>query len=548
MQLIVAARNGDPMQVAALSTPMLVFIGGWAPLHFLASEGSSKGVELLISNGADVTQTTARNDLSAPGCFGETALHLAVRGGFRNTVATLLAAGSPTEQYDTNGLLPLHVAALTEVVPLNALYPHMKGDFDWGKVTIAALNGSVVEQLLCAGADPWARTFNRDMKLPWELADNGFYIDFPTSTRTQLKIKETGGGYQPGGSNFYYEHLVNHELGYIAERAILPTDSRQTNDVVKEYLKHATQPGTAVFEHLRAIEAQRFQGDETIYNERNAGLKNKDREWLAVAKEDEAWLVGDPYRARWLALFRVRAKLEGIGDVDNPTQIEMDAVLARGRAEDMRRMRFTITDLSNTVNSLSFDLEQTRRSFDKSHRDLLSACGTIDELTTENDALRTENDALRSQAHEPSTSNRTTNLSYLAVGGGSFAPRRGARSSSSSSCSDSDSRDASSPQATADTESPSKSPSRGKAKLRKADQARKARELVASGKVLTRVAIADLSKAEARAFLGCMKGKGVRGNLAELHERLRSVFDASKIDSFKVGDDIPGKGVHFSGA
>ena len=87
-----------------------------------------------------------------------------------------------------------------------------------------------------------------------------------------------------------------------------------------------------------------------------------------------------------------------------------------------------------------------------------------------------------------------------------------------------------------------------KKKLRKADQARKARELVASGKVLTRVAIADLSKAEARAFLGCMKGKGVRGNLAQLHGRLRSVFDASKIDSFKVGDDIPGKGVYFSGA
>ena len=91
---------------------------GQAPLHVLASEGCSNGVRLLICNGADIAQTTApAYDLSAPGCFGESALHLAVRNGHRVTCAVLITAGAPLAQFDDLGSLPLHVAASTEERP-----------------------------------------------------------------------------------------------------------------------------------------------------------------------------------------------------------------------------------------------------------------------------------------------------------------------------------------------------------------------------------------------------------------------------------------------
>ena len=46
----------------------------------------------------------------------------------------------------------------------------------------------------------------------------------------------------------------------------------------------------------------------------------------------------------------------------------------------------------------------------------------------------------------------------------------------------------------------------------------------------------SLAGAEARAYLSAMSGGGVRGGLADMQGRLRTIFDASKTDAFKAGD------------
>ena len=72
---------------------------------------------------------------------------------------------------------------------------------------------------------------------------------------------------------------------------------------------------------------------------------------------------------------------------------------------------------------------------------------------------------------------------------------------------------------------------------RKANQTRRARELVQSGAVLTRNKIGELSKATARAYLSSMDAT-VRGNVEELKSRLRLIFDANGIDAFRNRDDL----------
>ena len=175
-ELVLAAQNGDETTITKLATFVNCFgSNGRSALHVISSEGCPEGAQILIHNGADVTALTARYKPPAtntPGCFGETLLHLAVRGGHRRTCAVLVEAGAPLEQFGDLGFQPLHVAALTEVVsPLNrnnaanSAYPLMFDD-------------SIAQLLIHAGANPWSRSFNRDRALPFELANNGFAFDY----------------------------------------------------------------------------------------------------------------------------------------------------------------------------------------------------------------------------------------------------------------------------------------------------------------------------------------------------------------------------------
>ena len=106
------AQNGDGAGIGELA----VFVnihgsdGRCAP-HVVSSTGSAQGARMLIHSGADVAARTARYQppaTSTPGCFGETPLHLAVRGGHRVTCAVLIEMGSPLEQFDDLGFQPLH--------------------------------------------------------------------------------------------------------------------------------------------------------------------------------------------------------------------------------------------------------------------------------------------------------------------------------------------------------------------------------------------------------------------------------------------------------
>ena len=87
MRIILTARRNDRIE-SGLLTFMHVLYEGWAPIHWLAAEGCVHGVRVLLEYGADVSQQAARHQppaAGAHGCFGETPLRLAVRGGHRQT-------------------------------------------------------------------------------------------------------------------------------------------------------------------------------------------------------------------------------------------------------------------------------------------------------------------------------------------------------------------------------------------------------------------------------------------------------------------------------
>ena len=64
--------------------------------------------------------------------------------------------------------------------------------------------------------------------------------------------------------------------------------------------------------------------------------------------------------------------------------------------------------------------------------------------------------------------------------------------------------------------------------------------MVNGGRALTRPAIGALKKAGARAYLSAMSGGGLhRGILADMQSRLRAIFDANRMDSFKAGEIVP---------
>ncbi|KAL9246345.1 hypothetical protein vseg_019892 [Gypsophila vaccaria] len=77
---------------------------GWAPLHFAASIGNPKIVEILLSKGADVNM---KND------GGRIPLHYAASKGWVKIAEILLSHGTNINAKDKVGCTPLHRAART---------------------------------------------------------------------------------------------------------------------------------------------------------------------------------------------------------------------------------------------------------------------------------------------------------------------------------------------------------------------------------------------------------------------------------------------------
>ena len=120
----------------------------------------------------------------------------------------------------------MHVAALTEVF----------GSF-------ADYQGSIAEQLLLAGANPWTETFNLDMKRPAELADGGFenrvscyhMAEVPSPENFSLadeghpREKAKRGDYIPTAA----QKTVEKAVFAVQDSTKLATDSRQVNAVAE---------------------------------------------------------------------------------------------------------------------------------------------------------------------------------------------------------------------------------------------------------------------------------------------------------------------------
>ena len=404
------------------------------------------------------------------------------------------------------------MAALTEVF-------HSFADFD----------GSIAEQLLHAGADPWAPTFTREAKRPAELADGGFdktvsayhmsEVPSPETippadlfSRQQDDIMEKSSGWKPSAAQS--RPLKAAESSQ--ESVKLKTDCLQTNNKQHLFLNAAVTPGTHVWGKAQKAEHERT-GFNLMYSDTNATRQN-----TGVTKcdgtprpIDDHW-IPNPNPFKWSQQKcttcgqtpfkgsqqrKTPTRLDGVQNTGEPSFIERVAVFARGHEADNNRLRLI-------VQKMEFQIWEQEKSLNEAETDLRGAIDEVDHLLRENAELRAENGELRgaSAAGDDRGSESESNSSdgsEHAGGGGDQA--------------------ASSNQA--------------KAKSRKAEQARKARELVGSGAVLTRSQIEDLNKAELRAYLKMVPKAAVRGNVGELKDRLRLIFDANGIDTFKKGDD-----------
>ena len=511
-KLLAAARAGDEPAIDAVLAQgdcLNELHRGWAPLHWLACVGYAHGARLLLRRGADVGLRAARRLQPLGKRVGETALHLAARAGHRQTCAVLIAAGAPLAQYDDTGLLPLHVAALCEVLASDA-------DFE----------GSVAEQLLHAGADPWALTFNRDLKKPWELA----HADWQRRSDPCAFFGDAGArngdfqgseAYSPGSGAPLRPSMSPTEAHVHPE---MSTDSLQSNNKMHLFLKAMVTPGTVPFCKAQTAESERLglpPGRHVKFSKENADRENRGEYEVtgiaAVSESEASRMQAHEWFSPSIATLKRVEKTPtafDFGDRSIATElqewkeevkflhsVEAAAVRSRGLAEDLARMQLYIPKIESRV----WDLEERLR---EAEQDLREAESTVEELQLENAALRAE---LHTVARAARDEDDSISESDSSKGSGDCGVTR-------------------------ETAGPGAS-SKRKARDRKADQTRRARELVRSGAVLTRNKIDGLNKAEARAYLSSMKAT-VRGNADELKIRLRQIFDANGIDAFKLGDAL----------
>lgn len=145
--LILITLPGTQLQARSTMPNM-----GDSPLHWAAENGVESTVTLLLEQGADV---------NAPGWFGNTPLHLAVR--YPNIVKILLENGADVTLANNFKNTPLHVAVrYTESVDLLLQYgadPSVLNNFDKSPIEICmrrgpgAENVAVLEKMLRAAGN-----------------------------------------------------------------------------------------------------------------------------------------------------------------------------------------------------------------------------------------------------------------------------------------------------------------------------------------------------------------------------------------------------------
>ena len=210
-----------------------------------------------------------------------------------------------------------------------------------------------------------------------------------------------------------------------------------------------------------------------------------------------------------------------------------------------------VHELESELVETRSELESTRSDLKGNADDLVASCDEVGCLLAENTELRmalqtAEQTAESSNANLNSRviidSNSNTNSNSSSERG--IAQEEEDCGSGNSSARSSDykkergGREQLPTSITASHSSPS-SEKKGHGRNKKAAQTSKAREMVNGGKSLTRGEIATLKRAEARAYLSAMRGGSVRGNLSDMQSRLRAIFDANGIDSFKAGGHAP---------
>ena len=345
-------------------------------LHVISSEGCPEGARILIHNGADVTALTARYKppaTSTPGCFGETPLHLAVRGGHRRTCAVLVEVGAPLEQFGDLGFQPLHVAALAEVVSppnrndaANSAYPLVFAD-------------SIAQLLIHAGASPWSRSFNRDHALPFELANNGFAFDYSQwQTNGEPFYCSMAGGHFPGKKTHYRsisELDLESDFANVPGFADAPSDSLQRNDLMHTYLKEGITPGTAVFVKARAAESSQ----RPCFHRRKDFVKHSSSDLFTLnhaENANKAFQKGSAVYSRFPEQVRKMFREDGLSAFEQwgntypteaaerlPSRIELNAVFASGRDHDYTRLKHLVAKLDRRVSELEAEaIEANQRA------------------------------------------------------------------------------------------------------------------------------------------------------------------------------------------
>ncbi|GMH36815.1 hypothetical protein BSKO_04688 [Bryopsis sp. KO-2023] len=158
----------------------------FTPLHFAAQEGHAEVVEILIQQGAKVTQTAG----------GLTALYMAARNGHLDVVKILVEAGADVDAQTEDGRSALFLAAqkghlqIAKVLIKAGATVDLRIDQEATPLIVAAERNrmEVVEFLLKSGADVDARSFRNETALRWAafsgnpdlvqlLLDNGAEID-----------------------------------------------------------------------------------------------------------------------------------------------------------------------------------------------------------------------------------------------------------------------------------------------------------------------------------------------------------------------------------
>ena len=226
-------------------------------------------------------------------------------------------------------------------------------------------------------------------------------------------------------------------------------------------------------------------------------------------------------------------------DASFRNSVEAQAVFARGREEDNRRLRLTIGQLERRIWELEKSLTKTSSDLQKTSTDLQVAERTIAQLLGAEDGDESDGEAavqLGDDRAVVAASDIGGDAVDFAAHGADAADDVTEPTSKRARCEENNSSDTDVPGGSGDDRAAEDHESRSRGRIRKAEEVERARALVESGAELSRAMIGTLSKATAAAYLSSMRNAPVRGNQGELRTQLQQIFDFNGIDTFRMGD------------